>query len=71
MGKSKFGKFIILGAIVGAAVSMFDQKYPSSKCQKDRRNLASEIRFYSKNPDILKMEITREEREILNPFMNN
>ncbi|WP_318616483.1 YtxH domain-containing protein [Sporosarcina sp. YIM B06819] len=56
MSNSKFGKFIILGALVGAVASMFDRSTREQVTIKSK-GLVSEIAFYSKNPDILKFKV--------------
>ena len=53
---SKFGKFIILGALVGAGASMFDRT-TREQVTKKSKGFASEIRLYSKNPDIFKYKL--------------
>lgn len=56
MSSSKFGGFIILGALVGAAVSMFDRS-TREQLTKKSKELASEIKYYSKNREILKLKL--------------
>ncbi|MBO0601693.1 YtxH domain-containing protein [Sporosarcina sp. E16_3] len=56
MGNSKFGTFIIAGALAGAVVSMFD---PSTRKQivKKSTNCIMEMRYYAKNTDVLKWKL--------------
>lgn len=61
MAGSKLGKFLILGALIGAAVSMFDRSTREQVTRKSKGFL-SDVNFYSKNPDILKMKL-EEKRE--------
>ena len=63
MSSSKFGKFIIVGALVGATVSLFDR---STRVQltKTTKNVASELSFYSKNPDVLKFKLQEKKEKI-------
>lgn len=56
MGSSKFGKFIMLGALIGAAASMFDRS-TRHQLTKTSKKCASDISFYTKNPDVLKLKI--------------
>lgn len=56
MAGSKFGKFIIFGALIGAVASMFDRS-TREQVTKKSKNLISEVNFYSKNPDILKLKL--------------
>jgi len=53
VSRSKFGKFVIWGALVGAVVSMFDRS-TREHVRKRSKDLTFEINFYSKNPDVLK-----------------
>ncbi|WP_203248608.1 hypothetical protein [Sporosarcina beigongshangi] len=56
MSSSKFSKFIILGALIGAVASMFDRS-TREQVTKNSKKLASGISFYSKNPDVLKLKL--------------
>ncbi len=56
MGNSKFGKFIVYGALTGAIVSMFDRSTREQVVKKSN-NLITEMKFYSKNPDVLKWKL--------------
>ena len=56
MGNSKFGKFIIFGALTGAAVSMFDRSTRNQLIKKSN-DCITEMKFYSKNPDVLKWKL--------------
>jgi TRAP-type mannitol/chloroaromatic compound transport system substrate-binding protein len=56
MNGNKLGKFIIMGAMVGAAVSMFDRSTRRQVSERSR-GLAKEIRFYSRNQDILRWKL--------------
>lgn len=55
MGKSKFGIFMMLGAVIGAIVSLFDRS-TRDQVTRTSKNVLSDVRFYSKNPDILKQK---------------
>lgn len=55
MGKSKFGLFMMLGAVIGAFVSLFDRS-TRDQVKRKSKNIISDVRFYSKNPDILKQK---------------
>lgn len=56
MGNSKFGKFIIYGALAGAVVSMFDRSTRNQVVKKSN-NCITEMKFYAKNPDVLKWKL--------------
>ena len=53
---SKFGKFIILGALVGAGASMFDRA-TREQVTKTSKGFAWKIRLYSKNPAVFKYKL--------------
>ncbi len=67
MGNSKFGKFIVFGALTGAAVSMFDR---STRIQvvKKSNNFITEMKFYSKNPDVLKWKLEEKKAKYKSVF---
>ncbi|MBF4502188.1 YtxH domain-containing protein [Savagea sp. SN6] len=52
MKKSKLGKFIVLGALVGGALSLLDRG--TREVVKERTDRAL---YYAKNPSILKEEV--------------
>lgn len=55
MGKSKFGLFIIGGALTGAAVSMLDKT--TRRYVFDKSNsMTKQVGFYVKNPEELKQK---------------
>ncbi|WOV86627.1 YtxH domain-containing protein [Sporosarcina oncorhynchi] len=53
MGKSKFGLYIIGGAVVGAAVSMLDKTTRRHVLDRSNR-MTKQVGFYAKNPEELK-----------------
>ena len=61
MSSSKFGKFIMLGALVGAGASMCDRSTREQVTKKSKKFVTG-ITFYSKNPDVLKFKL-QEKRE--------
>lgn len=63
MGKSKFGLFMMLGAVLGAIVSLFDRSTRDQVTRKSK-NILSDVRFYSKNPDILKQKAQQKTNKI-------
>ena len=67
MGKSKFGRYIFLGALVGGAVSMFDRTTRDEVARKTK-GISSEIRFYSKNPEILKHKLQEKKVQLQNVY---
>lgn len=56
MGNSKFGRFIILGAITGAAISMLDKSTRRHVMAKSN-DMISQVGHYAKNPDDLKQKL--------------
>lgn len=56
MGRNKFGKFILLGALAGAVTSLFDRS-TREQLMYTSRSLISDVRFYSRNPDVVKMKV--------------
>ncbi|WP_342514472.1 YtxH domain-containing protein [Sporosarcina sp. FSL K6-1522] len=61
MSKNKLVPFIFYGALVGAAVSMFDKTTRKQVTEKSK-NLTADVRFYAKNPDIFTFKV-REKKE--------
>lgn len=53
MSKSKFGKFMLLGAVTGAAISLFDRATREHVKATSKKTI-DEVRFYSKHPEVLK-----------------
>ncbi|AMQ05118.1 MULTISPECIES: hypothetical protein [Sporosarcina] len=56
MGNSKFGTFIIVGALTGAVVSMFDRSTRKHIVKKSN-NCISEMKYYAKNTDVLRWKL--------------
>ena len=56
MANSKFGKFIMVGALTGAIVSMFDRSTRKLIVKKST-NCITGMKFYANNPDILKWKL--------------
>ncbi|MER2089959.1 MAG: YtxH domain-containing protein [Sporosarcina sp.] len=67
MGNSKFGKFIIFGALAGAVVSMFDRSTRNQVAMKSN-NLLTGLKFYSKNPDVLKWKLEEKKEKYQSVF---
>lgn len=59
MGKSKFGTFIVLGAIAGAAISLLDRKTRESVVDTTKK-VTNEVTYYTKNPSLLKERVQNE-----------
>ncbi|HEY4566551.1 YtxH domain-containing protein [Planococcaceae bacterium Storch 2/2-2] len=55
MNKSKFGKFVALGALVGGVISLFDRG--TRAVMKER---AERVGYYAKNPGELKETVEAE-----------
>lgn len=56
MGINKFGKYILMGALAGAIVSLCD-KSTREQVFKKSKGIVSDIRFYAKNPDVVKSKV--------------
>ena len=56
MSGSKFGKFIIVGALVGAITSMIDRNTREQMTKRSKK-IASDMNFYTKNPDVFKLKL--------------
>ena len=67
MGNSKFGKFIVFGALTGAIVSMFDRSTREQVVKKSN-NLITEMKFYSKNPNVLKWKLEEKKEKYQSIF---
>lgn len=63
MGRNKLGVFILLGALTGAVVSMFDRS-TREQVTKQMKGAISEARFYSENPDVLKTKVLEKKEQI-------
>lgn len=67
MGNSKFGRFIMLGAILGGAVSMFDRS-TRQQVMKKSNAMISQAGYYSKNPDVLKNKLQQQKDKYLSMY---
>lgn len=56
MRKNKFGTYVLLGALLGGAVSLFDKR-TREEVVNQSKNIASSIRFYSGNPAVLRTKV--------------
>ena len=56
MKKSKFGSYMILGALVGGAVSLLDRETREVAMKRSNR-LFSGVRYYTENPTLLKSKV--------------
>jgi len=63
MGKSKLGTFIMIGALTGALASMSDRS-TREKLVKRIKYMKSEVEFYSKNRDVLKIKFEEKKDKI-------
>ncbi|CAM3213186.1 YtxH domain-containing protein [Filibacter tadaridae] len=63
MGRNKLGKFIIYGALSGGLVSMLDRN-TRIQVTKKIRDSVTDVRFYKKNPDILKWKIQEKTEKV-------
>jgi hypothetical protein len=67
LSNSKFGKFIVFGALTGAIVSMFDRSTREQVVKKSN-NFITEMKFYSKNPDVLKWKLVEKKEKYQSVF---
>jgi len=56
MNQSKLGKYVLYGAIAGACISLFDRRTREDLMRRTK-GLSADVKFYSKNPDILKWKM--------------
>lgn len=63
MGKSKLGTFIMIGALTGALASMMDRS-TRVKLGQRIKYIKSEVEFYSKNTDVLKIKLEEKKDKI-------
>ena len=63
MKRNKFGMFVMVGALTGAVVSMFD-KSTREQVTRNVNYFRSEMIFYSKNPNILKLKLQEKKEKI-------
>lgn len=61
MGENKFRKYVILGALLGAAVSLLDRNTREQVSRKTRA-IVSDIGYYSRHPDSLRWKL-KEKKE--------
>lgn len=62
MGKSKFGMYIFLGAVVGGAASLLDKDTREHVIGKSKKALHV-VQYYSKNKDQLTMKIEEQKEK--------
>lgn len=67
MGNSKFGTFIIVGALTGAVVSMFDRGTRKHIVKKSN-NYIMEMKYYAKNTDVLKWKLEEKKAKYKSVF---
>lgn len=73
MNNNKLGKFIILGALLGAVVSMFDRNTRQQVVSKSKV-LYSDASFYASNPEVMKskfQEKTEKYQSMYKQFSND
>ncbi len=62
MQKSKFGKFIVLGALLGGAASLLDRPTRESVVGKSKKAIST-IQYYGKNSEELKLKFQNEKEK--------
>ena len=56
MSESKLGKFIVMGALAGALISLCDRATREHVTYKSK-SFMYDVRYYSKNPDVVKSKL--------------
>ncbi len=67
MGKSKFSRYLLIGALTGAAISMFDRN-TRNEVKRKTKNISSQASFYTKNPEVLKMKFQEKQEQLQNIY---
>lgn len=73
MNKNKFGQYILVGAMVGAVVSLCDRNTREQVITKSK-DFVSDVKFYGSHPDVLKskfQEKTEKYQSIYEQFSND
>lgn len=63
MSGSKFGKFIVLGAVTGAVVSLFDRQTREQVMETSKKTIDG-VRYYSKHPEVIKEKIQEKSNQV-------
>lgn len=63
MNENKFGMFIVVGALLGATVSMFDRS-TRNEVTRNVKSFAADVSFYSKNPGIFNTKIQEKKEKL-------
>ena len=67
MGNSKLGRFILLGALVGAAAAMIDRSTRTTVVDNSKK-AATGISYYAKNSDELKQKLMDQKSKLQSAF---
>ena len=73
MNKNKFGQYILVGAMVGAVVSLCDRSTREQVITKSR-DFVSDVKYYGGHPDVLKSKVqekTEKYQSIYEQFSND
>jgi hypothetical protein len=70
MGKSKLLPFIAIGALAGAAISMFD-KHTRAHTVTSVKNAKDKVTYYAQNRDELENLITSKLEQVQSLYTNN
>ncbi len=62
MKKSKFGTFVLLGAVLGGIASMLDKSTRENVVGKSKRAIST-LQYYGKNTDELKLKVQTEKEK--------
>lgn len=63
MGSSKFGRYVLGGALIGAAVSMLDRATRQHTVTTARSSY-EKVLYYKENPDIVKNEFQQKKEKV-------
>lgn len=69
MGKSKFGMYMILGAVIGGAASLLDKTTRENVIGKSKKAIDM-VQYYSQNKDQLSSKI-EEQKENMKRFLKS
>lgn len=67
VGNSKFGKFVLIGALTGAAVSLLD-KSTRRQVMNTSNQMVNQVKFYASNPDVLKEKFQQSKEKYLSLY---
>ncbi|MDN4608376.1 YtxH domain-containing protein [Sporosarcina highlanderae] len=67
MGNSKFGRFILVGAVLGGIISLCDRS-TRRHVKGKTGNMVYQAKYYSKNPDVLKEKLQQQKDKYMSIY---